>query len=222
MGFYVYGASGHAKVVMDLLIQNDYEIEGLIDDNKSLWGDYFQGFKIFGLEGLPFDPMSWAGGGPCPIKIIAGIGDNATRKLVVEKVLMNDDSILAQIALKHPSVQIYNFGKVGFGTAIMANVVVNIDSEIGKHVILNTGCTVDHDCIIEDYVHLSPGVNLESNVHVGEGAHLKVGVSVIAGIKIGAWSTIGAGAAVVDPIPPYSTAVGVPARVIKTHEPNKE
>jgi len=32
---------------------------------------------------------------------------------------------------------------------------------------------------------------------------------------IGEWSVIGAGATVVDDIPAYSVAVGVPARVIK-------
>ena len=30
---YLYGASGHAKVIMDILRANNIEIEGLIDDN---------------------------------------------------------------------------------------------------------------------------------------------------------------------------------------------
>jgi len=39
------------------------------------------------------------------------------------------------------------------------------------------------------------------------------------GITIGAWATIGAGGVVIQDIPPYVTAVGVPAKVIKT-QPN--
>ncbi len=220
MGVFVYGASGHAKVVIDILKKNHAEILGLIDDNKSLWGGHFQGYRIFGLENLPFDPMSWAGGGPFPIQIFLAIGNNSTRKEIAQKVTDHHESYLSSVNIIHPSAQINDSIKIEQGTVVMANVAVNIDAQIGKHVILNTGCTIDHDCIIEDYVHLSPGTHLAGNVHVGEGAHLGVGVSVIPGIKIGAWSVIGAGAAVVDHIPAYSTAVGVPARVIKTHEPD--
>jgi acetyltransferase-like isoleucine patch superfamily enzyme len=38
---------------------------------------------------------------------------------------------------------------------------------------------------------------------------------VLDGVTIGRGSVIGAGAVVTDNIPPYSVAVGVPARVIK-------
>jgi len=219
MDLLVYGASGQAKVVIDILRQNEFQIQGLLDDNKSLWGSQFQGYKIYGLEELSFDPMVLAGGGPSPIQIVLAIGDNSTRKKIANKVTNQQDLIFSKVNIIHPVAQIDDSINIGDGTVIMANVVVNVDAEIGKHVILNTACTVDHDCIIEDYVHLSPGVHLAGNVHVGEGAHLGVGVSVIPGIKIGAWSVIGAGAAVVDHIPAYSTAVGVPARVIKTHKP---
>ena len=33
---YLYGASGHAKVIIDLLEECGIKIEGLIDDNKKL------------------------------------------------------------------------------------------------------------------------------------------------------------------------------------------
>jgi len=53
---------------------------------------------------------------------------------------------------------------------------------------------------------------------VGEGTFIGLGSSVIPGIRIGRWSVIGAGAAVTEDLPDNCTAVGVPARVIKTHE----
>ena len=42
------------------------------------------------------------------------------------------------------------------------------------------------------------------------------GTSIIPGVRIGHHSMIGAGAVVIDDIPPYSLAVGVPATVVKT------
>jgi acetyltransferase EpsM len=85
-------------------------------------------------------------------------------------------------------------------------------------VILNTSCSVDHDCVVEDFAHLAPGVRLAGNVHVGEGALLGVGSCVIPGVRIGRWATVGAGAAVIEDVPDYATVVGVPARVIKIGE----
>jgi UDP-perosamine 4-acetyltransferase len=59
---------------------------------------------------------------------------------------------------------------------------------------------------------------LGGNVVVGEGAFLGVGTMVIPGIRIGRWSVVGAGAVVTKDLPDDCTAVGVPARVIKTRE----
>jgi acetyltransferase-like isoleucine patch superfamily enzyme len=54
-------------------------------------------------------------------------------------------------------------------------------------------------------------VVIEDNVWIGESA------SVLAGVRIGRGSIIGANAVVTSDIPPYSIAVGVPARVIKKY-----
>jgi acetyltransferase-like isoleucine patch superfamily enzyme len=56
-------------------------------------------------------------------------------------------------------------------------------------------------------------VVIEDNVFLGEG------VAVLAGVTIGRGSIIGANAVVSRSIPPYSMAVGAPARVIKTYSP---
>ena len=47
-------------------------------------------------------------------------------------------------------------------------------------------------------------------------------VNLLAGVRIGKGSVIGAGAVVTKDIPPYSVAVGVPARVIATRVGNQE
>ncbi|MGH7659319.1 MAG: acyltransferase [Vulcanimicrobiaceae bacterium] len=44
------------------------------------------------------------------------------------------------------------------------------------------------------------------------------GTQIIPGVRIGHHSMIGAGAVVISDIPPYSLAVGVPAKVVKTWE----
>ena len=78
--------------------------------------------------------------------------------------------------------------------------------------ILNTGATVDHDCVIGDAVHIAPGSHLAGNVTLEEGVFLGIGTVVIPGRRIGAWTRVGAGAAVVHDLAANVTAIGVPAR----------
>ena len=58
--------------------------------------------------------------------------------------------------------------------------------------------------------------NKERRITIGNDVWLGAGVIVLPGITIGECSVIGAGAVVTKDIPPYSIAVGNPARVIKT------
>ena len=96
----------------------------------------------------------------------------------------------------------------------MPGVVINARATIGKQVILNTGCSIDHDCFLEDFVHISPGVALAGNVRVGEGTHIGIGAVVIPGVKIGKWCTIGAGTVVLKDVPDGAMVVGNPGRMI--------
>lgn len=205
----VYGASGHGKVIIDILEkEGEYEIVGLIDDDPTVRGQGFYGYPILG----GFDLLNEAA--YRNHKLLLAIGDNRARRKLWE-ILEGLGYQLARAV--HPSAQIARDVAIALGTVIMANTVINSGTEIGKNVIINTGATVDHDCVVEDYVHISPGVHLAGNVKVGELSHIGIGASVVQGVRIGKGVIIGAGAVVINNIPDNVTAVGVPAKVIKRH-----
>lgn len=104
---------------------------------------------------------------------------------------------------------------MGEGTVVFHHAVIQASAIIGRHCIVNTSSSTDHDCTLEDFVHISPHATLSGNVMVGEGTHIGAGATVIPGITVGKWCVIGAGAVVTEDIPDYATAVGVPARIIK-------
>lgn len=50
----------------------------------------------------------------------------------------------------------------------MAGAIINSGSWVGKHCTINTGVTVDHDCILHDVVHISPREHLCGTVESGQ------------------------------------------------------
>lgn len=197
----LFGASGHCKVVIDILQSNDEVVEAIIDDNPKLVE--LLGISVF--HSTEFTPI-------VNQKSIVTIGDNAIRKKIVQRIGGDFHRAI------HPHAIISKFASLGEGIVIAPGVIINADVTIGKHCIINTAAIVEHDCVIEDYVHLSPNSALAGGVSVGEGTHIGIGAKVIQGIKIGKWATIGAGAVIIKDVPDFAVVVGNPGKIIKSNK----
>lgn len=211
----IIGAGGHAQVVADILLRVEEQggsihPVGYLDDNPVLLGQKFLGLPVLGtvsrLSAIPHDA------------VIIGIGDNRTRARLFGSLRHQEEQVMSAV---HPSAVLARDVRLGQGVMICAGVVVNTGTLIGDNVILNTSCSVDHHNRLGSHAHIAPGTHLGGNVHIGEGAFVGIGTAVIPERSIGDWAVIGAGSAVTKNIPPLTTAVGVPARVIKQHGPGK-
>ncbi len=209
----IVGASGHARVCMDILLAQGKKIIGLYDDNPNLGDLGIHEYKILGniesfISSLKDDDF------------IIAIGDNNDRKRICQLII--EKYPRPPINAVHPSATISPTITMGYGNFIAPGVIINADTILGNYTIINTGATIDHDCVIQDYAQISPGCNIAGNVTIEEGAFLGTGAVVIPGKTVGAWAIVGAGAVVIHDILPFTTAVGVPARVIKQHGKNRE
>jgi acetyltransferase EpsM len=205
----VWGASGHALVVADIIkLTNEYEIVGFIDDvNPVPANTRFCGAPVLAgtdcLEELRHQGLS---------HIILGFGNCQARLRLAE---WSREMGLSLATAIHPKAIVADGVTVGLGTVIAAGAVVNSGATIGENVIVNTCASVDHECVIEDGVHICPGVHLAGRVTVGRASWIGIGATVVDRVRIGAGSMIGAGAVVVNNIPDGVLAYGVPAKVIK-------
>ena len=199
------GASGHAKVIIEIAEQNNISIQQIYDADagKSNILDY----AIQAQEHINIQDTTPA---------IIAIGHNSVRQKVSQQCPLQYTTLI------HPGAMVSGRAYIAAGTVVMAGVSINSDTTIGKHCIINTNASIDHDCSIADYVHISPNVGLAGGVTVGEGTHVGIGASVIQGIHIGKWATIGAGAVIIRDVPDYAVIVGNPGKIIKYNKPLKE
>lgn len=197
----LFGAGGHAKVVLDCVLESGNTVEGIFDDDEDLVS--LNGTSVLG----EYDSKELS-----DLKMIVSVGDNRLRKNIVSNIEHRFGEAI------HPSAVVSKFSSIDFGTMVIHGSIVQSGVTIGKHCILNTLSSVDHDSTIGDYVHISPRSCVCSSVRIGEGTHLGAGATVLPGIRIGKWCVIGAGAVVNKDIPDFSVVVGVPGKVVGSTE----
>lgn len=205
---YIIGASGHARVSLDILEAQGLEVAGFFDDDPDLIGEKMYGIPVLG------DLSDFQGNFKNEeLDFFIAIGNNVHRKKIAKQLekhnKRNSINAVHYSAILSPRI------KKGYGNFIAPGAIINTGTLLGNYVIINTGATVDHDNTLGDFVQLSPGCNLAGNVIIEEGAFIGTGAVILPGKKIGTYATIGAGAVVIHDIPPLSVAVGVPARIIK-------
>jgi sugar O-acyltransferase (sialic acid O-acetyltransferase NeuD family) len=203
---FLIGASGHSKVILEILELQNKVIGGISDKNQEI--KELLGYSVnvtfpekFNYE---FD------------EVIVCVGDNIIRKRIVL-----ENNFIYGFAI-HPNTNISKSAKILNGSVIMGGVSINVSTQIGFHCILNTNASIDHDCFLEDFVHISPNAALAGNVFIGEGTHVGIGASIIQGVKIGKWVTIGAGTVILNDVPDYAVIVGNPGKIIRYNSKENE
>lgn len=196
----LYGASGHAKVIIDTLEALGKRIDWIVDDDANR--KELLGYEVRRNTGK-YDAA------------IIAIGNCQIRQ---EKVKELD--VKTWETAVHPSAVVSPRACLGEGTVVMAGVLINACANVGRHCIVNTGASIGHDVEVSDFVHVAPHATLAGGVSVGEGTWIGAGSVVKQGIHIGKNCMIGAGSVVVKDIPDGVTAYGNPCRVMRYNTEN--
>ena len=198
----IVGASGHGKVVADIVRKAGDRVLGFLDDAAAL-PRCIAGIPVLGCiqDYTKYTDASF----------VIAIGNAAVRKRIAAQLT----GVRWYTAI-HPSAEISSLDvPIGEGTVVMANAVINACAQIGRHCIVNSAAVVEHDNVIGDFVHISVGAKLGGTVSVGAQTWVGIGAVVKNNLSICADCTIGAGAVVVRDMEESGTYVGVPARKIR-------
>jgi len=211
MTLFVLGAGGFAREVACVLDNSDnyYSQKEIyyVSDDENQWGEYLLKGKVVGsIENIRHCFLG--------IKVfIPAIGNPLLRKKLVDRA--KEVNWKPFVSIIHDCTFIGD-ARIGDGSIICSMCSITTNVTIGKFVNVNLNCTIGHDVVIEDYVNLSPHCTISGNVHIEKYCDLGSAVTVLPKVTIGEGSVIGAGAVVTKDIPPYSLAVGIPAKVIKS------
>ncbi|MEY8199470.1 MAG: acetyltransferase [Colwellia sp.] len=193
----IIGAGGHAKVVLDTLIEQDQAEVLLYDSSQELDGSQLLDCRINLLGNLLLEDY-----------FHIAIGSNHVRLKFYEK-FKNDSTFLK---IESTSAIVSHFANIGVGVYIAAGSVIGCETEIGLGSIINHGAVVDHDCKIGRFCHIAPNATLLGNVEIGEQVFIGAGSIVLPGVFIASHTIIGAGAVVTSDVLEAGTIVGVPGR----------
>ena len=197
MELVVIGAGGHAKVVVDTCRAAGWTVLGTADANPHR--------TVFGLPHLGPPEKLWVESG---VRAVIAVGSNTARRNIARRL----ERCLNWTSVVHPAATVSPSARVEEGVVIFAGAVVQTDTVVRRHAILNTGCRVDHDNTVGAFCHVAPGAVLAGEVTLGEGVFIGTGAVVAPNLNLGEWGTIGAGAAVVRDTEPALTYVGIPAK----------
>ncbi|MCR6636430.1 acetyltransferase [Devosia sp.] len=206
----VVGASGHGRVVADILEMSSFDtMVGYFDDGRSV-GDQIGEHLVLGR----IEDIREVSGRVRIDRIVVGIGDNATRAKVAEAILKAWPTAKFTTAI-HPSASVARSAKVLDGTVVMAGAVIGAGSTVGHHCIVNTNASLDHDSELADFASMAPMATTGGNVRIGRYSAISIGAVVKHSVRVGQDTVVGANSTVLADIGDGVIAYGTPARTIR-------
>jgi acetyltransferase-like isoleucine patch superfamily enzyme len=148
------------------------------------------------------------------------IGDNS---VIRSGSIIYSDVVIGSDFKGGHNILIREKTRIGDGTLVGTNVIIDGHCQIGNKVSLQTGAYITRNTIIEDYVFMGPcsvttndklmiqGAELKGPV-IKRGARIGANATILPSIVVGENAVVGGGAVVTKDIAPGITVVGNPAK----------
>tara|TARA_Y100000389_G_scaffold205091_1_gene263030 strand:- start:25114 stop:25692 length:579 start_codon:yes stop_codon:yes gene_type:complete len=172
------GGGGHCKSAIDVIEQEGkFKIAGIVD-KKNLLGSNVLGYPVIGTD----NDINRLAKKYQNALITLGFIKNPTLRIKLFNLAKKTGFKLPSIV--SPRAYVSRHSKIGIGTIVMHNVVVNANSFIGDNCIINSKALIEHDCLISSHTHISTNAVINGGVKVGAKCFIGSNVTSKNNIKI--------------------------------------
>jgi hypothetical protein len=141
--FIISGADRHARLMVNAAVLTENVPTWILDDNPS-------NYSMSGILILSSDNSRWLN--LSQFRFTLAIDTNVLRCTVYQQILGRGE----RCSVMHPSAIISLRTAVGVGSVVKAEAADNFSAELGCNVVLNTACSVGHECYFVGHVHTCP------------------------------------------------------------------
>ena len=181
------GAGGHCKSVIDVIEQEGkFKIHGIIDKPK-LVGTKVLGYPVIGSD---IDLKSLAKKYKYALVAVGQIKSAFSR---IKLFKLGKSAGFYFPSIKSPHAYVSKYAKIGSGTVIMHDAIVNANSIVMENCIINSKALIEHDCLISNHCHISTNAIINGGVKIGSYSFVGSNVTTKNNIIIKATSFIRAG-----------------------------
>lgn len=184
------GGGGHCISAIDVIEQSsEFEVGGIIDKFLPL-NTKILGYSVIGKDhdlNLLLKKFKYA------IVTVGQIKSSSLRVELFNKLKETGFSLPKIISSK---AYVSRHSKIGEGTIVMHDVLVNANSSIGKNCIINSKALIEHDCLINDNCHISTSAIINGGTTIGSNCFIGSNVTTKNNIIIKDSSFIKAGSVI--------------------------
>lgn len=208
----IWGARGHARVVMDALEDDNFELIAMGDNDPTIEPPFPEVPVFHSYESL----VDWVSaindrGVISSVGAVVAIGGGRGRDRASISSHLRDFGF-DLVSVIHRTSTLSRHCSWGIGCQFLASSSVGPGAELGDFVIVNTGAIVEHDCLVGTGVHVAPRAVVLGEVVIEDFAFIGAGAVVLPRVTVGTGATVGAGAVVTRDVAPGVVIRGIPAR----------
>lgn len=127
---------------------------------------------------------------------IAFIYSNLPRMGARRKLIEKYEDYGAKFStLISPSAIVTPQSVIGEGSAVMTGAIIN-RANVGRHVVINSGAIIEHDCTIGNNTFIGPGAIVGGFTNIGENCFIGLGAKIGNGLSIADNISVAMGAVV--------------------------
>ncbi len=173
------GGGGHCRSCIDVIeVNNEFKIAGIVERLGTDKAKTILGYPVIGsdndLESLKLK-YDYA------FITIGQVGSSNLRQKLFNRLKKLKYTLPVIVS---PLAHVSKHARIGEGSVVMHQAIVNAGADIGKNCILNTRCLIEHDVKIGNHTHISTAVVINGQVVIGSGSFVGSNATIVHGANL--------------------------------------